>query len=57
MAEKRTVADALSDHGPYAVWDLMTDEEKSLAAQALWRDSDREARAAVEITLAKELKF
>jgi len=57
MADTRTIADALGDHGPYAVWDLMNDDERLAAAQALWRDSDREARAAVEMALAKELKF
>ncbi|MCK5379247.1 MAG: hypothetical protein KAJ78_07575 [Acidobacteria bacterium] len=57
MSDKQTLLKALETDGPYAVWDLMTDDERRLAAQALWRDADREARSVVETALAKELKF
>ncbi len=57
MNDKQTLLKALETDGPYAVWDLMTDDERRLAAQALWRDADHEARSVVETALAKELKF
>lgn len=54
---ENTLFEALEQDGPYAVWDLMNEDERRLAAQTLWRDADHEARAVVETTLAKELKF
>lgn len=57
MSEKLTLFEALENDGPYAVWDLMNEDERRLAAQTLWRDADHEARAVVETSLAKELKF
>ena len=57
MSDKQTLLKALENDGPYAVWDLMTDDERQLAAQALWRDADHDARTVVETALAKELKF
>ncbi len=57
MSEKYTLFEALDQDGPYAVWDLMTEDERRLAAKTLWRDADHEARTVLETTLAKELKF
>ena len=57
MTDKRTMVEALKERGPYLIWDTMNQEEQSLAAHAVWRDSDREAKAVVEAALAKALKF
>jgi len=57
MADDLTLKDAVEDRGPYAVWDLMTEDERRGAATALWENADRESRAAIEETLAKDLKF
>ncbi len=55
--EKTTLKDAVEARGPLAVWDLMTDDEKKQAAAALWANADRESRMAVEMMIAKEMKF
>jgi len=55
--EKMTLKDAVESRGPLAVWDLMTDDEKKQAAAALWVNADRESRMAVEMVVAKEMKF
>ena len=55
--EKTTLKDAIDARGPLAVWDLMTDDEKKLASAALWANADRESRMAIEMALAKEMKF
>jgi hypothetical protein len=55
--EKMTLKDAVEARGPLAVWDLMTDDEKKQAAAALWVNADRESRMAVEMVVAKEMKF
>jgi len=55
--EKLTLKDAVEARGPLAVWDLMTDDEKKQAAAALWANADRESRMAVEMMIAKEMKF
>lgn len=55
MAE--TLKTALETRGPYAIWDLLTDDEKRLAARAMWTQGDRDTRAAIELALAKEMKF
>ena len=57
MSDKKTLLKALESDGPYAVWDLMTDDERREAAKALWSDADHDARTVVETALAKELKF
>lgn len=57
MAEQTTLNDAVKERGPYAVWDLMNEDEQKAAAIAFWTGADREGRAALEIALAKELKF
>lgn len=57
MSDKQTLFEALDQNGPYAVWDLMNEDERRLAAMTLWRDADHEARTVVETALAKELKF
>ncbi len=57
MSDKQTLLKALESDGPYAVWDLMTDDERRLAAMTLWRDADQDARSVLETTLAKALKF
>ena len=54
---KTTLKDAIEARGPLAVWDLMTDDEKKLAAAALWANADRESRMVIEMALAKEMKF
>lgn len=55
--KKTTLKDAVEARGPLAVWDLMTDDEKKQAAAALWVNADRESRMAVEMMVAKEMKF
>jgi hypothetical protein len=57
MSERHSLFEALDQDGPYAVWDLMNEDERRLAAETLWRDADHDARAVVEAALAKELKF
>ncbi len=57
MSDTQSLLKALESDGPYAVWDLMTDDERGEAAKALWRDADHDARTVVETALAKELKF
>ena len=57
MADDLTLKEAVEQRGPYAVWDLMTEDEQRDAATALWKNADRESRAAIELTLAKDLKF
>jgi hypothetical protein len=56
MAET-TLLEAIESRGPYAVWDLMDDEDKRTAAIGFWNGADRESRSALEIALAAELKF
>ncbi len=55
--DKVTLRQAVEDRGPLAVWYLMTDDEKRLAAEALWTNADRDSRMALEMALAKEMKF
>jgi hypothetical protein len=55
--ENVTLKDAIEARGPLAAWDLMTEDEKKKAAAALWTDADRESRMAVEMVLAREMKF
>jgi hypothetical protein len=57
MADVVTLKDAVDRRGPYAVWDVMTEEEQRAAAAALWENADRDSRMLVEVALAKELKF
>jgi hypothetical protein len=57
MAETVSLKDAVTQRGPYAVWDLMTEEEQREAATALWDNGDRDTRTAIEMALAKDLKF
>jgi hypothetical protein len=57
MADAETLKDALAQRGPYAVWELMTDDDRQAAAAALWKGADRDTRALLEMTLAKDLKF
>ncbi|MCG6949740.1 MAG: hypothetical protein LJE93_12585 [Acidobacteria bacterium] len=56
MAET-TLLEAVESRGPYAVWDLMDEDEKKAAAVAFWNGADRESRSALEMALATELKF
>jgi hypothetical protein len=56
MTEMSLLA-AVEQGGPYAVWDLMTEDERRAAAMAYWDGADRESRAALEVALASELKF
>jgi hypothetical protein len=57
MPDQVTLFDAIESRGPYAVWDLMDDDEKKAAAVAFWNNADRESRSALEMALAAELKF
>jgi len=57
MEAKQNLLERLKTSGPYAIWDLMEDDEKRSAAEALWKDADRDVRSAIEISLAKEMKF
>jgi hypothetical protein len=55
--DKVSLREAVEARGPLAVWDLMTDDEKKASAAALWSNADRESRMAVEMLVAKEMKF
>ena len=57
MADQKTFFEAVESRGPYAVWDLMDEDEKKTAAVAFWNGADRENRSALEMALAAELKF
>ena len=57
MADVTTLKQAVAESGPYAAWKLMDEDERRAAATALWQNSDRETRIALEQTLAKEMKF
>lgn len=57
MTDTQTLMQALEINGPYAVWDLMNEEEQELAATSLWKEGDSDARTVVSGVLAKELKF
>lgn len=57
MAEVVTLKEAVEQRGPFAVWDMMNEEEQREAAAALWETPERESRIAMEVALAKELKF
>jgi hypothetical protein len=57
MADTTTLLEAVENRGPYAVWDLMDDDEKKAAAVAFWNSADRESRSALEVALAADLKF
>jgi hypothetical protein len=56
MAEM-TLLEAIESRGPYAVWDLMDDDDKRASAIGFWNGADRESRSALEMALATELKF
>jgi hypothetical protein len=49
--------EAIEQRGPYAVWELMDDDEKKAAAVEFWNKADRESRSAIEVALAQDLKF
>ena len=57
MADQLTLLEAIEQRGPYAVWELMDDDEKKAAAIAFWNGADHESRAALEVALAQDLKF
>ena len=57
MAENTTLFGAVEERGPYAVWELMNENEQKAAAIAFWNGADRESRGALEMALAKDLKF
>ena len=57
MAEQLSLMEAVEERGPYAVWELMTEEERKAAAIAFWNGADRENRAGIEMALAQDLKF
>lgn len=57
MPDTPNLVKAVKERGPYAVWDLMGEDDRRAAAAALWSDGDRDSRAALELALAKELKF
>ena len=57
MTDQVTLKQAVEQRGPFAVWDVMTEDEQRSAAAALWTNADREGRLIIEMALAKELKF
>ena len=57
MADQLTLMEAIEQRGPYAVWELMDDDEKKAAAVGFWNEADRESRSAIEVALAQDLKF
>jgi len=57
MAEKLTLLEAVEERGPYAIWEMMGEEEQKAAAIAFWNGADRENRAGLEMALAQDLKF
>ena len=57
MPDVITLKDTVERRGPYAVWDLLNEEEQREAAAALWENADRESRGAIELALATDLKF
>lgn len=57
MVDTTTLKDTLEIRGSYAVWDLMTEDERAAAAAALWSEGDHDTRAAIELALAREMKF
>jgi hypothetical protein len=57
MADTTTLLEAVEEGGPYAVWELMNEDEQKAAAIAFWNEADRESRGALEMALAKDLKF
>jgi hypothetical protein len=57
MADVVTLKEAVENRGPYLVWELMSEDEQRAAAAALWTHADRDSRTALEVALAKELKF
>ncbi|NOZ93897.1 MAG: hypothetical protein GXP47_04020 [Acidobacteria bacterium] len=57
MADATRLKDAVEDRGPYAVWELMTDEERRAAAAAAWVGAEGEGKTLLQMTMAKELKF
>jgi hypothetical protein len=57
MADQETLLEAVESRGPYAVWDLMDDDDKRAAAIGFWKGADRDSRSALEMALATELKF
>ena len=57
MAEQLTLQEAVEQRGPYAVWELMSEEDQKAAAMAFWNGADRESRGALEVALAQDLKF
>jgi len=57
MPDKESLKEAVEDRGPYAVWDLLDDDERRQAAAAAWENAEPETRAPIEAALAKELKF
>ncbi len=57
MADVVTLKDAVGRRGPYAVWDLLSEQEQREAAAAVWENADRESRGVIELALANDLKF
>jgi hypothetical protein len=57
MTDTLSLLEAVEQRGPYAVWTLMSEDERRAAAVALWEGADRDSRAALEVALAKDLKF
>jgi hypothetical protein len=57
MADQTTLLEAIESRGPYAVWEMMDDDDKKAAAIAFWNGADRDSRSALEVALAADLKF
>ncbi len=57
MADATRLRDAVEDRGPYAVWELMTDQERRADVAATWTGAEGEGKTLLQITMAKDLKF
>lgn len=57
MSETTTLADAIEEKGTFAVWELLSDEERKAAAAALWANAERETKDALTRDLATQMKF
>jgi len=57
MPEKLSLKEAVEERGVYAVWELLEEDEQRQAAVATWENAEKETRLALQMTLAKDLKF
>ena len=57
MTEQLNLMEAIEQRGPYAIWEMMEEDEQKVAATAFWKGADPESRAGLEMALAQDLKF